>query len=227
MYVCMYLIQLATHLFHPCTVTAAWTCFGSFACREVCACMPLLWLLALGPSSSPSSSSSSRPARLGSNIIERIAVGWAAASRRPVQYYIAVHRLIFMHAITSIQQGTLQTKIQTNIKPRNILDRGSMCACQYDAASSTGKAAAIAPTIHTYTPASEQRMVSRRAYPHLLFHRGRCYGRLDSSDAMHPIHTPTAAPRLQQTITATMITSCKHNNNGSKCHHHHYYHNHY
>ena len=128
-----------------------------------------------------------------------------------------------MHVITSMQQGTLQTKMQTNIKPRNTLDRGSMCACQYDAASSTGKAAAIAPAIHTctYTQASEQRPVSRRAYPHLLFHRGRCYGRLDSSDAMRPIHTPTAAPHLQQTTTATMITSCKHNN-GSKSHHHHY-----
>ena len=51
-----------------------------------------------------------------------------------------------------------------------------MCACQYDATLSTGKAAAIAPAIHTYTPASEQRTVSRRAYLDLLFHRGRCYG---------------------------------------------------
>ena len=58
----MYVIQPATYLLHPCTITAAWTCFDFLACREVCACMPLLWLLALGPSSSPSPSSS-RPTR--------------------------------------------------------------------------------------------------------------------------------------------------------------------
>ena len=104
-----------------------------------------------------------------------------------------------MHIITSILQGTLQTKIQTNIKPRNILDRGSMSTCQYDATSSTGKAAAIAPAIHTYNHSDlgAEDGLTAGLYPPAVPPREMLWrrpGRLDSSDAMHPIHTPTAAP---------------------------------
>jgi hypothetical protein len=56
------------------------------------------------------------------------------------------------------------------------------------------------PYIHT-PPASEQRTVSRRAYPDLLFHRGRCYGDGPAASTAATPYTPYIHPLLLLTLT--------------------------